>query len=37
MEHSAGHQVGMVDVSVVPGRRDELIDVLTKNGWKVAQ
>lgn len=37
MEHSAGHQVGMVDVSVVPGRRDELIDVLTTNGWKVAQ
>ncbi|WP_159611709.1 prephenate dehydrogenase [Glutamicibacter sp. JC586] len=37
MEHSAGHQVGMVDVSVIPGRRDELIDVLTTNGWKVAQ
>lgn len=37
MEHSAGHQVGLVDVSVLPGRRDELIDVLTQNGWKVAQ
>lgn len=37
MEHSAGHQVGLVDVSVVPGRRDELIDVLTDKGWKVAQ
>ncbi|GAA1409917.1 prephenate dehydrogenase [Glutamicibacter uratoxydans] len=37
MDHSAGHQVGMVDVSVVPGRRDELINVLTFNGWKVAQ
>lgn len=37
MEHSAGHQVGLVDVAVVPGRRDELIDVLTANGWKVVQ
>ena len=37
MEHSAGHQVGLVDVAVVPGRRDELIDVLTRNGWKVVQ
>lgn len=37
VEHSAGHQVGLVDVSVVPGRRDELINVLTQNGWKVAQ
>ena len=37
MDHSAGHQVGMVDVSVVPGRRDELINVLTTHGWKVAQ
>ncbi|MCW4466967.1 prephenate dehydrogenase [Glutamicibacter sp. MNS18] len=37
MEHSAGHQVGLVDVAVVPGRRDELIDVLTGNGWKVVQ
>lgn len=37
MEHSAGHQVGLVDVSVLPGRRDELINVLTNNGWKVAQ
>lgn len=37
MEHSAGHQVGLVDVSVLPGRRDELINVLTHNGWKVVQ
>lgn len=37
MEHSAGHQVGLVDVSVVPGRREELIDVLTHKGWKVVQ
>jgi prephenate dehydrogenase len=37
MEHSAGHQVGMVEVSVVPGRRQELIDSLTNIGWKVVQ
>ncbi|GAA4365865.1 prephenate dehydrogenase [Paeniglutamicibacter cryotolerans] len=37
MEHSAGHQVGLVDVSVIPGRRQELIDVLTALEWKVVQ
>lgn len=35
MEHSAGHQVGMVELSVVPGRRDELAEALTNMGWKV--
>lgn len=35
MEHSAGHQVGMLEVSVLPGRRDELADALTDMGWKV--
>lgn len=35
MEHSAGHQVGMVELSVLPGRRDELADALTELGWKV--
>ena len=35
MEHSAGHQVGMVEVSVLPGRRDELAEALTEMGWKV--
>lgn len=35
MEHSAGHQVGMVELSVLPGRRDELADALTEMGWKV--
>ncbi|GAA1819522.1 prephenate dehydrogenase [Nesterenkonia flava] len=35
MEHSAGHQVGMVEVSVLPGRRDELAQALTDMGWKV--
>lgn len=37
VEHSAGHQVGLVDVSVIPGRREELITVLSALGWKVAQ
>ncbi|QXQ11456.1 prephenate dehydrogenase [Paeniglutamicibacter sp. Y32M11] len=37
MEHSAGHQVGLVDISVIPGRREELITVLSALGWKVAQ
>ncbi|GFZ95611.1 prephenate dehydrogenase [Nesterenkonia alkaliphila] len=35
MEHSAGHQVGMLEVSVLPGRRDELAQALTEMGWKV--
>lgn len=35
MEHSAGHQVGMVEVSVLPGRREHLAQVLTDKGWKV--
>ncbi|NLS08436.1 prephenate dehydrogenase [Nesterenkonia sp. MY13] len=35
MEHSAGHQVGMLEVSVLPGRRDELAEALTEMGWKV--
>lgn len=35
MEHSAGHQVGMVELSVLPGRRDELAQALTEMGWKV--
>lgn len=35
MEHSAGHQVGMVELSVLPGRRDELAEALTEMGWKV--
>ncbi|WP_414601925.1 prephenate dehydrogenase [Micrococcus sp.] len=35
MDHASGHRVGMVDVSVLPGRRDELVSVLTDAGWKV--
>ena len=37
VEHSAGHQVGLVDVSVIPGRREELVTVLSALGWKVVQ
>lgn len=37
MDHSAGHQVGMVELSVLPGRRDELAQALNEMGWKVVQ
>lgn len=35
MDHSAGYQVGMLEISVVPGRKQELTDALTARGWKV--
>ncbi|WP_147106068.1 prephenate dehydrogenase [Nesterenkonia populi] len=35
MDHSAGHQVGMVELSVLPGRAEELAQALTHIGWKV--
>lgn len=35
MDHSAGYQVGMLEISVLPGRRQELTDALTARGWKV--
>jgi prephenate dehydrogenase len=35
MAHSAGHQVGMVELSVLPARRNELAEALTTMGWKV--
>jgi prephenate dehydrogenase len=37
MEHSAGHQVGLVEIQVLPGRRDDLVDALTERGWKIVQ
>ncbi|MDR8020275.1 prephenate dehydrogenase [Nesterenkonia aerolata] len=37
MEHSAGHQVGMVELSVLPGRREELAEAMADFGWKVIQ
>lgn len=35
MDHSAGYQVGMLEISVVPGRKEQLITELTDRGWKV--
>ena len=35
LDHASGYRVGMVDVSVLPGRRDELVSALTDAGWKV--
>lgn len=35
LDHASGYRVGMVDVSVLPGRRDELASALTDAGWKV--
>ena len=35
MEHSSGYQVGMLEISVVPGHKKHLVDALTKLGWKV--
>lgn len=35
LEHASGHRAGMVDISVLPGRRDELVAALSAAGWKV--
>ncbi|GAA2029732.1 prephenate dehydrogenase [Yaniella flava] len=35
MEHSSGYQVGMLEISVVPGHKQHLVDSLTDLGWKV--
>ena len=37
MDHSAGLQVGMVEISVLPARRVALVEELTARGWKVLQ
>ncbi|MDO5753153.1 prephenate dehydrogenase [Arthrobacter sp.] len=37
LDHSAGLQVGMVELSVLPSRRVALVDELTERGWKVIQ
>nr|WP_231366122.1 prephenate dehydrogenase [Zhihengliuella flava] len=37
MEHSSGHDVGMVEISVLPGRSAELMEFLTEREWKVVQ
>lgn len=35
MDHASGHEVGMLEISVLPGRREELAAALTERGWKV--
>lgn len=37
LEHSPGRQIGLAEVSVLPGKRQELTDSLTHRGWKVVQ
>ncbi|NHU85914.1 prephenate dehydrogenase [Kocuria sp. JC486] len=37
LDHSPGQPVGLAEVSVEPNRRDELVEALTANGWKVVQ
>lgn len=37
LEHSPERQVGMAEISVLPGKRHELTDFLTSRGWKVVQ
>ncbi|KPM52231.1 hypothetical protein CcI49_35285 [Frankia sp. CcI49] len=35
LEHSPGRACGLLEVSVVPGARDRLEDVLTTHGWRI--
>ncbi|WP_427017137.1 prephenate dehydrogenase [Pseudarthrobacter sp. P1] len=35
LDHSAGREVGMVELSVLPSRRVALVEELTDRGWKV--
>jgi prephenate dehydrogenase len=37
LEHSPGQPVGLVEVSVLPNRRKELVEALQERGWKVVQ
>ncbi|MBP2415024.1 prephenate dehydrogenase [Arthrobacter stackebrandtii] len=37
MDHSAGLQVGMVEISVLPAKRAGLVEDLMERGWKVVQ
>ncbi|WP_199277279.1 prephenate dehydrogenase [Arthrobacter sp. CAN_A2] len=37
LEHSPGRQVGLAELSVIPGKRQELTESLTQRGWKVVQ
>ncbi len=35
LDHSAGREVGMVEISVMPDKRVALVEELTNRGWKV--
>ncbi|WP_129659386.1 prephenate dehydrogenase [Rothia uropygialis] len=37
MEHSQGQPVGMVEISVIPNARENLVQELTERGWKIAE
>lgn len=37
LDHSSGRNAGIVEISVLPGKREMLIDELTVRGWKVLQ
>lgn len=37
LEHSPGRQLGMAEISVLPGKRQTLTESLTQRGWKVIQ
>ncbi|MHA7219584.1 prephenate dehydrogenase [Arthrobacter sp. MDT1-48-3] len=37
LEHSPGREVGLAELSVLPGKRQELTESLVQRGWKVVQ
>ncbi len=37
LEHSPGRQLGLAELSVLPGKYKELTESLTQRGWKVVQ
>jgi prephenate dehydrogenase len=37
LDHSSGQNVGMVELSVLPNKHDQLIEALTDRGWRVLQ
>ena len=37
LDHSSGRNAGIVEISVLPAKRDVLIDELAVRGWKVLQ
>jgi prephenate dehydrogenase len=36
LEHSPGAQIGLVELSVIPGAGDRLVSELTARGWRFA-